>query len=148
MKKSSQGEEVAMIQPKNSEFPVSMKQQHSSNVIDSSNSELIEILESWKQFNLEEKKISLDKNCVEMRELKTASIAGRKRLNDITKAYRSSTNTMSVTDLLKAYQEEIDQLSRRSKYSETAFFAIFKSLHDLPGTLFNRRHSLIVTYCI
>ena len=27
-----------------------------------------------------------------------------------------------MSDILKGYQEEIDQLSRRSKYSETAFY--------------------------
>jgi len=99
---------------------------------ESTRSDVQEIVELWKQFNIEEKRVQLDKNCVEMREMKNLSIAGRKRLNDITKAFRGSTNAVSITDLLKAYQEEIDQLSRRSKYSETAFINLFKSFHDLP----------------
>jgi homeobox protein cut-like len=36
----------------------------------------------------------------------------------------------TVQDILKAYQDEIDQLSRRSKASESAFNSLFKSLTD------------------
>ena len=117
------------------------KQAPSSSIKDSNGSDLLEILEIWKQFDIEGVKTRLEKSCVEMREMKTGSIAGRKRLNDLTKAFRSNSSTtgantsLSVTDLLKAYQEEIDQLSRRSKLSETAFFALLKSLHDLPGDM-------------
>ena len=35
-----------------------------------------------------------------------------------------------MPDLLKSYQDEIDQLSRRAKSSEAAFFGIYKSLYD------------------
>ena len=116
---------ISQIQPGETGIP--------STTNESSRSDVQEIVELWKQFDIEDKKVQLDKNCVEMREMKNLSIAGRKRLNDITKAFRGSTNAVSITDLLKAYQEEIDQLSRRSKYSETAFISLFKSFHDLPG---------------
>lgn len=92
-------------------------------------------LELWKNFNLEERKISLDKSCVEMREAKTASINGRRRLNDITKAFRAKPKEEQInmmTELLKSYQEEIDQLSRRSKNCETTFFSLYKALYELP----------------
>ena len=36
----------------------------------------------------------------------------------------------TVQDILKAYQDEIDQLSRRSKASESAFNSLYKSLFD------------------
>lgn len=35
-----------------------------------------------------------------------------------------------VPDILKSYQDEIDQLSRRSKASESAFVGIYKALYD------------------
>lgn len=92
-------------------------------------------LETWKNFNLVERKANLDKSCVEMREAKTASISGRKRLNDITKAFRAKPKDeqlLMMTEILKCYQEEIDQLSRRSKHCETVFFTLYKALYDLP----------------
>ena len=92
-------------------------------------------LEIWRNFNLEQRKLALDKSCVEMREAKTASITGRKRLNDITKAFRAKPKEeqiLMMTEILKCYQEEIDQLSRRSKYCETTFFTLYKALYELP----------------
>lgn len=98
-------------------------------------SEASSIIELWNQFNLTNKKINLDKSCIEMREAKTSSITGRKKLNDITKLFRSKPKEEQVnmmTEVLKSYQEEIDQLSRRSKYCETTFFSLYKSLYELP----------------
>ena len=93
------------------------------------------VLEFWREFDLDSKRLSLDKTCVEMREQKTASINGRKRLNDITKLFRSKSKEEQlemVMELLKAYQEEIDQLSRRSKSSESAFYSLYKSIYEAP----------------
>eukprot|EP01038_Epipyxis_sp_PR26KG_P006821 gene6821-9339_t len=92
-------------------------------------------LEYWKTFDIENKKSQLEKTCTEMREMKTASIVGRKRLNEITKSFRAKSKdeqVIGVTELLKAYQEEIDQLSRRSKLTETAFFSLYKSIYEAP----------------
>lgn len=96
------------------------------------------VLEAWKEFNLDEKKDSLESTCNSMREMKQASINGRKGLNDLTKSFRSRSKeeqAESLTDVLKAYQVEIDQLSRRSKASEGAFYNLFKSLQDLPNPI-------------
>lgn len=92
-------------------------------------------LEVWRNFNLDQRKLNLDKSCVEMREAKTASINGRRKLNDITKAFRAKPKEEQInmmTEILKCYQEEIDQLSRRSKNCETTFFTLFKALYELP----------------
>jgi homeobox protein cut-like len=92
-------------------------------------------LEIWRNFNIEQRKLNLDASCVEMREAKTASINGRRKLNDNTKAFRSKPKEEQIgmmTDILKCYQEEIDQLSRRSKYCETTFFSLYKALFELP----------------
>eukprot|EP01035_Chromulina_nebulosa_P023636 gene23636-30650_t len=98
-----------------------------------SGSDVLEIIELWKQFDFCGVKGNMEKLCIEMRELKTCSINGRKRLNDMTKAFRSNASkSITLTDVLKAYQEEIDQLSKRSKFSENAYFVIFKSLDQLP----------------
>jgi homeobox protein cut-like len=38
----------------------------------------------------------------------------------------------TVLEVVRAYQEEIDQLSKRSKFSETAFNVVYKALYDAP----------------
>lgn len=94
-----------------------------------------QILEYWRDFDLDGRRVSLDKQCLEMRELKTTSMTGRKRLNDLTKAFRArpqEQQLQGITEVLKAYQEEIDQLSRRAKFSEAAFYALYKSVFEAP----------------
>ena len=94
------------------------------------------VLDFWKNFDLDARRISLDQNCIDMREMKTSSINGRKRLNDATKSFRGKNRDEqagSMTELLKLYQEEIDQLSRRSKFSESAFYNLYKSIYDAPN---------------
>lgn len=89
----------------------------------------------WKSFDFPGKRVGWDKTCTEMREQKTFSINGRKRLNELTKAFRARSKeeqVLNIAELLKAYQEEIDQLSRRCKLSESAYFAIYKVLYDAP----------------
>ncbi len=93
------------------------------------------ILSFWRQFDLATKRGLWDKTCTEMREQKTASIAGRKRLNELTKSFRARTKedqVITMAEILKAYQEEIDNLSRRCKASESAYFSIYKLLYDAP----------------
>lgn len=92
-------------------------------------------LEFWRSFDLTAQKASLDSSCVDMRENKTTSIAGRKRLNEQTKLFRAKSKEdqmLQMSELLKSYQEEIDQLSRRCKYCETTFFALYKALYEAP----------------
>jgi homeobox protein cut-like len=89
-------------------------------------------------------KIIMDKSVQEMREFKTASISGRKRLNELTKSFRAKekereadgvSSGEGVNEMLKGYQEEIDQLSKRSKFSETAFLGIFKSIYEVQDPI-------------
>ena len=94
-----------------------------------------EILDYWKEFNLQNNKEKLDQICIEIRDLKTASITGRKKLNDVTKDFRiksKETQLNDLTNLLKSYQDEIDQLSRRSKFCESSFLTLYKSISEAP----------------
>ena len=53
----------------------------------------------------------------------------------MTKQFRSKSKEeqlAGIAELLKAYQDEIDQLSRRAKGSEAAFFSLYKSIYDAP----------------
>mmetsp|Transcript_35227 Transcript_35227/g.65701 ORF Transcript_35227/g.65701 Transcript_35227/m.65701 type:complete len:766 (-) Transcript_35227:1175-3472(-) len=104
-------------------------------VKDKRNDDIRNVLEFWKKFDLEERKVLLDKQVVEIRDTKGKSIAGRKHLNEVTKSFRAKPRDEQVTlvqDVLKAYQAEIDQLSRRAKSSEAAFLDIYKALYDGP----------------
>ena len=92
-------------------------------------------LEYWRQFDLTGKRASLDASVEEMRAAKAASISGRKRLNEITKSFRAKSKdeqAETATEILKAYQEEIDQLSRRSKLSELSFYNLYKGIYEAP----------------
>ena len=101
----------------------------------SSLTEATAAMDYWRNFDLPSRLVDLEQSCLDMRESKSLSINGRKRLNEITKSFRSKEKddqlTM-VTEVLKAYQEEIDQLSKRSKFSEAAFYGIYKSIADAP----------------
>jgi len=74
------------------------------------------VLDAWKEFDLDGKRLLLDKNCAEMKELKTASITGdcfnyhglalpsfhelgRKRLNEVTKSFRSNSKEEQVCQI-------------------------------------------------
>ena len=110
-----------------------------SNAIDSrianSSNEVRIAYEFWKDFDLDAKRTTLDQQCLDMKELKAASVAGRKRLNEATKAFRAKPKDeqlVVILDVLKAYQEEIDQLSKRSKFSESAFYGLYKAIYDAP----------------
>jgi len=89
----------------------------------------------WLEFNLDDRRTGLDRQCLEMRELKGMSTGGRKRLNELTRTFRSKTKEdqlVQMTELLKAYQEEIDQLSKRAKFAESSFFSLYKAVYEAP----------------
>jgi homeobox protein cut-like len=92
-------------------------------------------IEFWRSFGLKERMIALENTCSDIRNAKGARVAGRRHLNDLTKSFRTKTaleQQACITELLKAYQEEIDQLSRRSKHAESELFALYKDLVDAP----------------
>jgi len=137
--------------------------------MESINSDMIALVRNtlsfWQgTFNLSDRRSSLEAACLEMKEQKAASIVGRRRLNDITRSFRSrggvggagaaaasaSTATnpprsndaaiasavaateAGITEVLKAYQDEVDQLARRAKFGEVSavhivLFALIRS---------------------
>ena len=89
----------------------------------------------WEAFDVSSKRSELDSTQAEIARLEEASAASRKRLGDQTKSFRKVPDPEKLATfggLLKAYQSEIDQLTRRSRYSEVAFLALYKALHDAP----------------
>ncbi|KAH9978937.1 CASP C terminal-domain-containing protein [Lactifluus volemus] len=92
-------------------------------------------LATWKNINLSELQKTLDTQGIEVVENQKESVVGRKALADRTKDFKKIPDEEKVNafkGLLKSYQTEIDNLTKRSKLAETAFLSVYKTLADAP----------------
>ncbi|EMD37343.1 hypothetical protein CERSUDRAFT_114020 [Gelatoporia subvermispora B] len=92
-------------------------------------------LATWKEINLSELQKTLDAQGIELVENQKESVVGRKALADRTKEFRKIPDEEKLTafkGLLKAYQTEIDSLTKRSKAAENAFLNVYKVLAEAP----------------
>ncbi|KAL3671953.1 hypothetical protein V7S43_002620 [Phytophthora oleae] len=97
---------------------------------------VLPVLQFWKVFDLDSKRVQLDSQGSTMKSEKDASVRSRKKLAETTKHFRrlatDADKAAGAGPLLKAYQEEIDHLTRRAKFSENAFFQLYKGLYAAP----------------
>ncbi|THH03436.1 hypothetical protein EW145_g6255 [Phellinidium pouzarii] len=105
----------------------------------SSESKFSAALSTWKDINLAELQKTLDTQGIEIVENQKENVVGRKALADRTKGKYEFMNTIPDEDklgawksLLKSYQTEIDNLTKRSKTSENAFLSLYKRLAEAP----------------
>ncbi|PAV18777.1 golgi membrane [Pyrrhoderma noxium] len=92
-------------------------------------------LSAWKDINLAELQKTLDTQGIEIVENQKESVVGRKALADRTKEFKKIPDEDKLSawkSLLKAYQTEIDNLTKRSKTSENAFLSLYKKLAEAP----------------
>ncbi|WVR00235.1 hypothetical protein IAU59_007377 [Kwoniella sp. CBS 9459] len=93
-------------------------------------------LTTWKEINLSELQKSLDSTALELVENQKENLVGRKKLAEQTREFKKlpddAEKFSAIKVLLKAYQGEIDSLTRRSKMSETSFLNVYKLLSDAP----------------
>ncbi|KZO93071.1 hypothetical protein CALVIDRAFT_519337 [Calocera viscosa TUFC12733] len=92
-------------------------------------------LATWKEINLTELQKTLDSQGLEIVENQKESVVGRKSLADKTKEFRRIPDEEKMNEfktLLKAYQTEIDNLTRRSKLAENSFLNVYKLLAEAP----------------
>ncbi|KAH9858790.1 hypothetical protein C2E23DRAFT_19955 [Lenzites betulinus] len=92
-------------------------------------------LATWKDINLAELQKTLDGQGIELVENQKESVVGRKALADRTKEFRKIPDEEKVSafkTLLKAYQTEIDSLTKRAKTAENAFLNVYKVLAEAP----------------
>ncbi|KAK0461260.1 CASP C terminal-domain-containing protein [Desarmillaria tabescens] len=92
-------------------------------------------LATWRDINLSELQKSLDAQGIELVDNQKESVVGRKALADKTKEFKKIPDEGKLTafkGLLKAYQTEIDNLTKRSKASENAFLNVYKVLAEAP----------------
>ncbi|KAJ8522451.1 hypothetical protein ONZ45_g966 [Pleurotus djamor] len=92
-------------------------------------------LETWKEINLSELQKTLDAQGIDLVDQQKESVLGRKALAEKTKDFKKlpdSEKSNSFKGLLKAYQTEIDNLTKRCKASENAFLSVYKLLAEAP----------------
>ncbi|WVO21140.1 uncharacterized protein IAS62_002445 [Cryptococcus decagattii] len=93
-------------------------------------------LATWKEINLSELQKNLDATAVELVDNQKENLVGRKKLAEQTREFKKlpddAEKFAAIKVLLKAYQGEIDALTRRSKMSETSFLNVYKLLADAP----------------
>eukprot|EP00897_Mesotaenium_endlicherianum_P001076 jgi/Mesen1/1096/ME000123S00274 len=92
------------------------------------------VLHFWEELDLESKKVVLDENGVTISQNQESSTRNRKSLSDQTRAFKSG-EKKDVAPLLKSYQGEIDSLTKRAKFAETAYLNVYQMLYDAPDVV-------------
>ncbi|KZS93958.1 hypothetical protein SISNIDRAFT_453667 [Sistotremastrum niveocremeum HHB9708] len=101
----------------------------------SSEHSFADALALWKEINLTDLQKTLDAQGIELVENQKESVVGRKGLADRTKEFKKipdEEKLNAIKGLLKAYQTEIDSLTRRCKFSENAFLSVYKVFAEAP----------------
>lgn len=92
-------------------------------------------LSVWKDINLSELQKKLDTQGLEVIDNQKENMLGRKKLAEQTRDFKKVSDEDKLgmfKTLLKAYQTEIDNLTRRSKSAENAFLNVYKLLAEAP----------------
>ncbi|KAG9127497.1 hypothetical protein FRC07_013035 [Ceratobasidium sp. 392] len=98
-------------------------------------SDFTQALSVWKEVGLSELQKKLDTQGLELVENQKESVVGRKGLADKTKEFKKlpeEEKPEAFKGLLKAYQNEIDFLTKRCKASDNAFLGVYKLLAEAP----------------
>ncbi|KAJ3155194.1 hypothetical protein HDU89_007385 [Geranomyces variabilis] len=96
---------------------------------------LVAAVKAWQEIGLPALQVSLDAQGLEIVENQKEGLLSRKRLAETTKAFRRTPDEEKLKEfktLLKAYQSEIDAITRRSKTAETAFLNLYKVFAEAP----------------
>ncbi|KAI9141172.1 CASP C terminal-domain-containing protein [Paraphysoderma sedebokerense] len=96
---------------------------------------LTRALHSWQALNLPQLIRDLTSTATEVVENQKQGQEGRRKLAEQTKDFKKLPDDQKLLEfknLLKGYQNEIDSLTKRSKFSETAFLDVFKSVSEAP----------------
>ena len=86
-------------------------------------------------FDLEKERSGLDEQGLKIAENQETSQKNRRKLAENTRDFKkaSSDDKLSLfNSLLKSYQEEVDNLTKRAKFGENAFLNIYQKLYEAP----------------
>ncbi|GAA5979753.1 hypothetical protein JCM11641_004077 [Rhodosporidiobolus odoratus] len=92
-------------------------------------------LTAWREIGLQALQRTLDAQGLEIVENSKDAVVGRKALAEQTREFKKVPDEEkgpAFKTLLKAYQTEIDALTRRSKTAENAFLSVYKLLAEAP----------------
>jgi len=96
---------------------------------------LASVLEWWKAFDLDGRRLGLDKQALALQDAKETSQKNRRKLQEATQEFKKKSaeeKMVGLKDMLKVYQGEIDNLTRRCKSSDNAFLALYRGLYEAP----------------
>ncbi|OAY50476.1 protein CASP [Manihot esculenta] len=89
----------------------------------------------WKEFDLEKEKSALDEQGLRIAENQENSLKNRRKLAESTRDFKKASAEEKLglfNSLLKGYQEEVDNLTKRAKFGENAFLNIYQKLYEAP----------------
>ncbi|KAK7314520.1 hypothetical protein VNO77_33046 [Canavalia gladiata] len=89
----------------------------------------------WKDFELEKEKSILDEQGLRIAENQENSQKNRRKLAENTRDFKKASPDEKLSlfnTLLKGYQEEVDNLTKRAKFGENAFLNIYQKLYEAP----------------
>ncbi|XP_062214810.1 protein CASP-like isoform X2 [Phragmites australis] len=89
----------------------------------------------WKDFDLEKERSGLDEQGLKIAENQETSQKNRRKLAESTRDFKKASPDEKLTlfnSLLKSYQEEVDNLTKRAKFGENAFLNIYQKLYEAP----------------
>lgn len=89
----------------------------------------------WKEFDLEKERSVLDEQGLRIAENQENSQKNRRKLAESTRVFKKASAEEKLNlfnSLLKGYQEEVDNLTKRAKFGENAFLNIYQKLYEAP----------------
>ncbi|KAF8920467.1 hypothetical protein BGZ58_004355, partial [Dissophora ornata] len=89
----------------------------------------------WRGIQLPGIQQEMDNQSVELLEQQQQSLAGRKRLAELTREFKKVPDQEKLQQfklLLKAYQGEIDAITKREKATSQAFLSVYNALGQAP----------------
>lgn len=101
----------------------------------SSSSPIPVVSNFWKDFDLEKEKSVLDEQGLRIAENQENSQKNRRKLAESTRDFKKASPEEKLNlfnSLLKGYQEEVDNLTKRAKFGENAFLNIYQKLYEAP----------------
>ncbi|XP_031105828.1 protein CASP-like [Ipomoea triloba] len=106
-----------------------------SNSTTSSATPIAAVATFWKDFDLEKERTILDEQGLRIAENQENSQKNRRKLAESTRDFKKASNEEKLNlfnSLLRGYQEEVDNLTKRAKFGENAFLNIYQKLYEAP----------------
>ncbi|XP_024370891.1 protein CASP isoform X3 [Physcomitrium patens] len=100
-----------------------------------SSSPMLLVLTFWRDLDLEKWRAELDDQGLRIGDNQENSLKNRRKLAESTRDFKKASNeekAKAFPALLKGYQEEVDNLTKRAKFGENAFLNVYQKLYEAP----------------